>query len=590
MPYNSDTIAAVLNRLNRSHFLPAIQREFVWSPDQVIQFFDSLMRNYPIGSFLFWDLTPENHEKWQVYRFLENVAQGGSHNALAVTNDAQQLTLVLDGQQRLTSLLVGLKGTYTVKKKYKWYGNPDAYSRQSLYLDLLQTPQKDDETELGLRYGFCFMDKPTDDDGAHLWLRVGRILACDGRDKYEKFREEEINKLPDTATRAQERIVQNILDRLYDVVWKDQILSYYTEHDQNYDRVLDIFVRANQGGTRLSKSDLLLSMVTAKWGDGSAREEIYGFVDRINGDLTRKNNLDKDFVMKTCLVLCDLPVQYRVQNFNNANLTLIRDRWADITSAIERGVTLVNTFSIDRDTLTSANALIPVIYYLYLHPKNTLLGSTSFDARNAMAIRRWLTMALLNNVFGGTSDRTLTDARGSLQEQGAAPFDFPIGALNHRLARSGRTAEATDNAIDDILGLTYGTREAYLALSLLYDMDRWGGGELHMDHIVPRTLFNRMTGEVDRVARYRGLMNRLGNLELLTAHENLEKSGQDAQAWFDTRDIDFKQRHLIPTDPELLRFDRFEDFIAAREDLIRGRLRRLFAPLMPSVAMDPTAS
>ncbi len=59
MSYQSSTIAAVLNRLNRSYFLPAIQREFVWSPDQVIKFFDSLMRRYPIGSFLFWDLSPE---------------------------------------------------------------------------------------------------------------------------------------------------------------------------------------------------------------------------------------------------------------------------------------------------------------------------------------------------------------------------------------------------------------------------------------------------------------------------------------------------------------------------------------------------
>lgn len=590
MPYQSDKIAAVLNHLNTTHFLPAIQREFVRTSGQVVQFFDSLMRGYPIGSFLFWELTPENHDKWHVYRFLENVAQGGTHNESASTNGVQRLTLVLDGQQRLTSLLIGLKGTYTVKRKYKRFGNPDAWIRQSLYLDLLQEGRVDDNTDLGLRYNFRFMDCPPENDAMHHWFRVGRILACTGQDKYDEFRDAEVDKLPlpdGTATaedrakmRARTRIVEKNLDRLYEAVWKDPTISYYTEDDPDYDRVLDIFVRANQGGTKLSKSDLLLSMVTAKWGDGSAREEIYGFVDRLNGDLTRKNDLDKDFVMKTCLVLCDLPVQYRVQSFNNKNLDLMRVLWTAIKDAIERGVNLVNTFGIDRDTLTSGNALIPVIYYLYRHPKTTLLGSTPFEARSSMAIRCWLTMALLNNVFGGQSDQVLTETRAILQGQGDGAFDFPVAAINQRLTRYGKTGDATDPAIDDILDLMYGTREAYLALSLLYDMDRWGGEALHMDHIVAQKLFRRMDRDADCAARYRSLMHRLVNLELLTAHENLEKSGQDASAWLDSRDSDFRRRHLIPDDPSLLHFDRFDDFMTAREALIRQRLRALFAPFM----------
>ena len=58
MHYPPEIIATVLKRLNVNYFLPAIQREYVWSPDQIIQLFDSLMRNYPIGSFLFWELQP----------------------------------------------------------------------------------------------------------------------------------------------------------------------------------------------------------------------------------------------------------------------------------------------------------------------------------------------------------------------------------------------------------------------------------------------------------------------------------------------------------------------------------------------------
>src|ERR1035441_515564 len=103
MGYKAETVSATVSHLNFNFFLPAIQREFVWSTDKVIQLFDSLMRGYPISSFLYWELKPENRDKWQVYRFVENAREDGSHNELANTDGVQQLTLVLDGQQRLTS-------------------------------------------------------------------------------------------------------------------------------------------------------------------------------------------------------------------------------------------------------------------------------------------------------------------------------------------------------------------------------------------------------------------------------------------------------------------------------------------------------
>src|ERR1700694_920531 len=101
MSYRSETIAVAIGRMNRQYFLPAIQREFVWKPEQIIQLFDSIMRGYPISSFLFWELKPENRDKWQVYRFLEKASFGGSHNELAITDGAGNVALVLDGQQRL---------------------------------------------------------------------------------------------------------------------------------------------------------------------------------------------------------------------------------------------------------------------------------------------------------------------------------------------------------------------------------------------------------------------------------------------------------------------------------------------------------
>lgn len=575
MSYRSETIAVTLSRMNRQYFLPAIQREFVWKPEQIVQLFDSIMRGYPISSFLFWELKPENRDKWEVYEFLQKAQYGGLHNQLANTDAVTNLTLVLDGQQRLTSLMIGLKGMYTAKKKHKRWTNPDAWSTQKLHLDLLADPRLDAEgTEAGVYYKFEFMEATPPPDASHYWYRVGRILEFDERQKLDAFLEQQdddlINK---SVSKSERRIFERNIMRLYQAVHVDEVIAYYTETDQDYDRVLDIFVRANEGGTKLSKSDLLLSMVTSHWEGVNAREQIFNFVDRLNTQLTRRNDFDKDFIMKSCLVLTDLPVAYKVQNFNNANLTLIRQHWPGIKSAVERGVDLTNSFGIDRDNLTSANALIPVIYYLFRNPGTTLQGSTPFDARNAELIRRWLIMALLNGVFGGTSDNMLRDIRVCLQALPDSEHDFPVAAVNSTINRSGRRADFDE---DETLARTYGQQQTFLALSLLYDDATWGTMQYHQDHIFARSLFKPKELLQSNRHDWFSMKDRLGNLCLLLAHENSGKQDMAISEWLASRAPGFLKRHLIPEDQALWRFDRFPDFLAKREELIKRRLKELF--------------
>lgn len=286
------------------------------------------------------------------------------------------------------------------------------------------------------------MEETPKPDAEHYWFRIGKILDFDERQKFDDFLDVKDDELTSQGlTRSERKTFERNLTRLYQAIHEDEVIAYYTETDQDYDRVLDIFVRANEGGTKLSKSDLLLSMVTSNWDGVNAREEIFNFVDRVNTQLTRRNDFDKDFIMKSCLVLTDLPVAYKVQNFNNANLTTIRRDWPAIKKAIERGVDLVNSFGIDRDNLTSANALIPIIYYLFKNPGVSLRGSPPFEARNAEHLRRWLIMALLNGVFGGTSDNMLRDIRASLQAMPGAGADFPIEDVNITIRKAGRSAE-----------------------------------------------------------------------------------------------------------------------------------------------------
>ena len=83
---------------NSRYLLPAIQREFVWRPHQIERLFDSLMRGYPIGSFLFWRVDPETAKNYSFYQFITNYDQRRPHNLVHGAPDAVPgLKAVLDG-------------------------------------------------------------------------------------------------------------------------------------------------------------------------------------------------------------------------------------------------------------------------------------------------------------------------------------------------------------------------------------------------------------------------------------------------------------------------------------------------------------
>ena len=584
MAYESDTISTIVQQLNRKYYLPAIQREFVWHPDQIVELFDSIMRNYPISSFLFWDLKPETREDWDIYKFVEHAKEGGSHNEVTGTEGISELTLVLDGQQRLTSLLVGLRGTYTIKKKHMRKSNPSAYDKRGLYIDLLKDARTEDEegleSEARLRYSFRWRGKTALEDDDHYWFKVGKILDFDSEDAFYEYRQRERDRLPESLPREKVSAFERNIDRLYRAIWKDGIIAYYTERDQDADRVLDIFVRANEGGTPLSKSDLLLSMVTSKWTGTNAREEIYGFVDHLNSGLAQRNDFSKDFVMKASLVLSGLPVEYKIKNFTTANLDAIRVNWEDMKLALERAVTLVNTFGLDRDTLTSANAVIPVAYYLY-KKKADLLGTSRDETDGRRSIQQWLVPSLLNNVFSGSADRILREARRVIDESDRTRF--PIDELNGAIRGTGRAAVMDEAAVDNAVALRYGGQLTFLALSLLYDETAWGSQaqRFQQDHVFPKSRFtDKRLAEAGipehRWKVYQGLVDTLPNLQLLSPKDNQSKSDQDFEGWLASRDDSFLQRHLIPADRELLKMERFPEFLVAREALIRERFHSLF--------------
>lgn len=152
-------------------------------------------------------------------------------------------------------------------------------------------------------------------DSEHYWFDVGQIMNI----KDGEVAQYVIDNIAFAGyNKQQTSFASSTLNKLYTVIKTERTLVYYKEKSEELDKVLNIFIRVNSGGTVLSYSDLLLSIATAQWEKYDAREEITEFVDTING-LGNGFNINKDFVLKTALVLSDFSdIAFKVDNFNKA--------------------------------------------------------------------------------------------------------------------------------------------------------------------------------------------------------------------------------------------------------------------------------
>jgi uncharacterized protein DUF262 len=572
------TIRKAIDHIHHNEYvLPAIQREFVWGIDRICKLFDSLLRGYPIGSFLFWKVDRDHCKQYAFYGFLsEYHARDRRHNPSVDLTGSDGVTAILDGQQRLTSISIGLRGTHAAKLPHKRWNNPEAFPRRRLHLDLL-SPASGEGVDLRYDFRFLSEDDLEHADGRH-WFPVGQVLT------FASLRD--ITKYLRAHDLLASEYAEQSLYALYDAVCEKKLINHYLEEDQDLEKVLNIFVRVNSGGLELSYSDLLLSIATAQWEDVDAREAVHDLVDdlnRIGGE--GAFHFDKDFVLKSALVLSDLEIAFKVQNFRRENTRKIEAEWPRISAALRLAVTLAHRLGYNGWRLTASNSLIPIAYYLLRRDLPAGFAERSKFGADREAIRSWLARSLLKRgTFGSGLDTTLRAARNVI----AAQHDrFPAEQLDKELARIGRALRFEDEELDDLMDETWGRSATFSILALLYPHVDFANRH-HEDHIFPRSRFTakrlRAAGVPEsQLEDFIERVDCIGNLQLLEGTPNQEKSAKLPGEWLQAHQPKadgrkaWLERNYVDALPDDI--TGFLDFYEQRRAAMKARLAELLAPL-----------
>lgn len=584
---------AIRNIDRRKFLLPAIQRNFVWKTQQICALFDSLMRGYPVNSFMTWNVESKDiKDNFRFYGFLSHYCERFKEsNDLVVTRgDFHDFQAVIDGQQRLTSMYIGLKGTYAFKNPRVWWPTTQdekVLPQRKLYLNL-DGPLDVEQNEGKLEYDFRFL---TDKQVGELlnkemqsWFLVGDILLFDQNATPDAVSDDlVIPYLNKRGWDSENKFARASLRRLYHVINKEKGIHYYQEESQEIDYVLDVFIRTNSGGTQLEFADLLMSIAVASW-DGDARAEIDNLVRDCWQDASMGFSVDRDWVLKACLMLTDADVRFRVKNFDNKRVRTIQSRWPEIKACIKETLKLLKLVGLNDQAVRAKNAIIPIAYYLFQNgedgkPRYARINNLAFRKADRVLISKWLNMALLKSVFGAQADAVLQKMREVISGQNDVDA-FPLGAVVEEFKNTTRDLRFTEEYIEGLLRIEYGDPRCRSVLALLYPEIN-ENLVFDMDHLHPSSAFKKsnlqehqfLVEHTEKMVFYADSSNwnSVLNLHLISASQNKAKQDKSLSEW--VRAASVGRAELLLSDETSLEFSEFQEFIEKRKESLTERLR-----------------
>lgn len=570
------TIAQAIERIHRNEYLlPAFQRDFVWSAEQIEKLFDSLMKGYPISSMLFWKVKGGTKTDFRFYKFLSAFIQYHRIcNDPIPTDNINDFYAVLDGQQRLTSLYIGLCGSYAYKDyRKRWDYSEYNFPTRHLYFNI---SRKYTQEESDREFIFSFVDKNISkekdlfiDKSNEKWFRVGKILALHQDYNYgiDEFAED--NNI-DKESKRLLRLLDNVIHTKLNI-------NFYEEDEQKPDKAVNIFIRINSGGTALSFSDILMSIAIANCKQMDAKTEIKNLVEHVR---SKGFNISHDFILKSFLYLYHKDVRSLITSFNLGFIELVENNWTRIRDAVSNLFDLLRSFGLTDFTMTSYNAAMPILYYLYHKDIYQNFYKKMGNREDCEIIKKWLFSILLRRAFGASADSVLaqsrraytTDITGSYIKETVTLF--PATEINSEIRK---LSDVGDDFIEDLLYSQKDSRYSFPILAMMYPNLDYRNNNFHQDHLHPASAYNDLE-EKDKEKYGWQVYNSILNLQMLDANENESKNAKPLEKWVSeqTRNKDmrkFMEDHLIPdTD---LSLSNFSDFIEKRKAMLVQRIRKM---------------
>lgn len=575
---NPITIKEAVDKIHsRQYLLPAIQRKFTWTSNQIEMLFDSILRGYPINSFMLWKISAsEIKSGYKFYEFITEYREFFAENNKDIdTKAVPDFEAVIDGQQRLTSLYIGLRGSYAYKMPRKWWKNTEeCLPTRKLYLNLEQPvkQQYDNQKEYDFRFlSLSDLERISESGKEYTWFEVGKILDLDSIQKVSRYLDN--NNLKDNS------YAYDTLNTLYEAIHIKPTINYYLQEEQEPDKVLDIFIRTNSGGTPLSFSDLLMSIASANWKSIDARKEIDQLVNEVYNIGRPGFLIDKDFVLKTCLVLFADNISFKLKNFTYDNVQVFEKNWTKVKKSIVAAFTLFEKLGFNNKTFRAKNAAIPVIYYIYYHDLAYDIVKPTYDEEDKQNIARWLNLTFIKSIFGGQTDSVLVLMRKVLKEteNKLFPEQELMDAFKNNPARN---YSFDEDFIDGILESQKDSNEAFYILHLLYPNLDYFNQDFHQDHLHPASVFQNdekfaaSIPEEDReFARDPKNWNGIANLQFLNGYLNKSKKDAPLDEWVEKCKI--PRESLYVSDTTSLKISDFKEFITDRKCKIKEHLKNI---------------
>lgn len=535
----------VVDSIRRDEYrLPSIQRSFVWDEDRICKLMDSIMNDYPIGSFLAWK--PSESLRIRTRKFMEDFKTG-----MRLVSDEEQIPsssyLILDGQQRLQSLYMGFFGRY---------------DGQYLYFKVDSDPEKEPED---MRYEFRFLNPEIARLNPH-WLRSKEIVSLKIKDIPEFVDRQFGNDLQEQKRRIAENLGQFI--QVFNL--SDKVSFQEVEEDLDYNDVLEVFVRANSGGIVLTKSDLVFSTIVLKIPD--MEENFIELVDQLNAG--GQFDLDTDFLIKTSFVIFDKGAKYDVRKLRDDQyVDKLKRGFDQFKASLTSTTEFLKTDAkiLGQRFLKSSLALIPLADFVYHQPHQQV------PEGQAIPMRQYLYMSFFTRFFSYGPDGKLDVIHGVLR-QNQPTSAFPSKKIGdyifERTYIPYKFSKSMLTDVDLVLNIITGGQS---------EIPHQRGWSLERDHIFPVSLLIRKSIPYS-------FIDDVGNLRLVNKTRNILKSDSMpdlALEFFGSEDPDLKD--LFMKAREDLTLPNFQSFVERRKEL-GERHRHVTAVILtniyPALSLD----